>query len=255
MYTKLFDLSKKTIIITGGLGYIGSELVKALSEFGAKCIVFDNTSTQTKSNNEFELMDVDLNDSNSIEKAYDEVMIKYSRIDVLICAAAYGGYAGSGMTHEMSDLDWQKGIDGTLNITFKSIKKVIPHLKNYGGGKIITFGSLYSWIAPDFSIYNENNISPPNYGAGKAAIIQLSRHVASQYATYGITVNTITPGSLPHPKTQKDKDFIDKLAKRNMLERISFPRDLVGTAVFLSSSASDYLTATNINVDGGQLSW
>jgi NAD(P)-dependent dehydrogenase (short-subunit alcohol dehydrogenase family) len=97
--------------------------------------------------------------------------------------------------------------------------------------------------------------SPPNYGAGKAAIVQLTRHAASELAKYRIRVNSVTPGSFPHPKTQKNKNFIERISNRNMLGRIGFPEGIVGPVLFLISDASKYITATNINVDGGQLNW
>lgn len=132
---------------------------------------------------------------------------------------------------------------------------MVPYMDKRGGGSIVTFGSLYAWIAPDFRIYNNNNISPPNYGAGKAAIVQLTRHCASQFAKRGIRVNSITPGSYPHPVSFSNEEFMGKLSDRTMLGRIGYPDDLVGAIILLASDASAYMTGTNISVDGGQLAW
>jgi gluconate 5-dehydrogenase len=251
MYKKLFNLNGKTIVVTGGLGYLGIEIAKGLRDFGANVIIIDIKETNTS---DFHYYKCNLNDSKEITFTFNKILDRFKSIDSLFALAAYTGYAGSGETHQLSDEEWNKGIEGTLGITFKTLKAVLPiMIKN--GGNIVTFGSLYSWIAPDFRIYDSNNISPPNYGSGKAGVVQLTRHVASQYAKYNIRANVITPGSYPHPKSFENKAFIDKLANRNMVGRIGFPSDLVGTCIFLVSNASKFITGTNISVDGGQLSW
>jgi gluconate 5-dehydrogenase len=252
-YKNLFNLKDKVAVVTGGNGYIGQEIVKGLLEFGATVVVLDIKNSDFDSNYYF--IKCDLNNSNEIEESYYKIENIYGGIDILIACAAYTGYAGTGKTEDISDDEWEKGINGTLNITFKAIKKIIPFFRRRKSGNIVTFGSLYSWIAPDFRIYGENNISPPNYGSGKAGIIQLTRHVASQYANENIRVNSITPGSYPHPQSFSNKDFILKLSSRNMMNRIGFPQDLVGAILFFVSDASRFVTGSNINVDGGQLSW
>ena len=254
MIKNLFNLDSKIIVITGGSGYLGKEISSGLTKFGAIVTNFDNQAPE-ENQEKSHFKKCDLNSIDEISRCYAEVIKEFGKIDVLICAAAYSGYAGSGKLHEMSIETWNKGIDGTLNITFKSIKAIIPIFKEIGSGNIITFGSLYSWIAPDFSIYNNENISPPNYGAGKAAIIQLTRHVASQYAEFNIRANSVTPGAFPHLNKVNDEIFLNKLSSRNMMSRVGKPQDLVGPIAFLASDASEFITATNINVDGGQLNW
>jgi len=251
MYKELFDLKNKNIVVTGGLGYLGLEISKGLKEFGANVIIID---FQDKVISDFDYYKCDLNDTLQIKLTYKKIIQKYNFINCIFALAAYTGYAGTGETHDLSDDEWSNGIEGTLGITFKTLKSIIP-LMMKRGGSIITFGSLYSWIAPDFSIYNKDNISPQNYGSGKAAVVQLTRHIASQYSKYNIRANIITPGSYPHPKSFSNASFITKLAGRNMLGRVGYPKDLVGACIFLASDASSFITGTNISVDGGQLSW
>jgi NAD(P)-dependent dehydrogenase (short-subunit alcohol dehydrogenase family) len=258
---ELFYLESKVVVVTGGLGYLGSEIVTSLFKFGSKVAVFDNQVLPLKDkekyhkNKNFMFVSLDLLNPIEIRNAYAEVEAKFGNITSIINCAAYGNYPGSGSIESISYENWRFGIEGTLGLTLNSLKEAIPFLKKSPHTSIVNFGSLYSWIAPDLRIYDDNNGSPPNYGAGKAAIVQLTRHAASELAKYGIRVNSVTPGSFPHPKTQENKNFIERLSNRNMLGRIGFPEDIVGPVLFLISDASQYITATNINVDGGQLNW
>lgn len=260
-YNYLFDLKDFNVVVTGGLGYLGSQVVIALLEFGAKVSILDNSNYKVNlglgknMNDRLLVLNVNLSDPVSTRKAFEEVETAFGTIDALVNTAAYGNYAGTGTIENIPYSIWDEGIEGTLGITFKTIKESIPFIKKSQNPSIVNFGSLYSWIAPDLSIYENDNGSPPNYGSGKAGIIQLTRHAASELSKYNIRVNSVSPGSFPHPKTQENIDFIKRLSRRNMMNRIGYPEDLVGVVLFLISKASIYITATNINVDGGQLSW
>ena len=260
-YNHLFNFKDFNVVVTGGLGYLGSQIVIALLEFGATVSIFDNSKENLNLELQENMMDrllilnVNLSDPISTRKAFEEAENYFGTIDALVNCAAYGSYAGTGSIENIPYSVWDEGIEGTLGITFKSIKESIPFIQKSKNPSIVNFGSLYSWIAPDLSIYENDNGSPPNYGSGKAGIIQLTRHAASEFSKYNIRVNSVSPGSFPHPKTQEKINFISKLSKRNMMNRIGFPEDLVGAVLFLISKASMYITATNINVDGGQLSW
>ena len=259
-YDDIFCLKGKTAVVTGGAGYLGSAIVQGLLDFGASVVAADLSDTglngklagQTREN--FLFAECDLNKPASIKELYENTKAKFGGIDILFACAAYSGYGGTGTVSDMSDETWDSGIAGTVGITFKAIREIIPYMQQKGGS-IITFGSLYSWIAPDFGIYDTGNVSPPNYGAGKAAVIQLTRHCASQFASKNIRVNSISPGSYPHPVSFENKSFMEKLSKRTMMGRIGYPEDLIGAAILLASDASRYMTGTNISVDGGQLAW
>ena len=97
--------------------------------------------------------------------------------------------------------------------------------------------------------------NPPSYGAAKAGVIQLTKYLASFLSPYGVRVNALSPGPFPFPETQKNNDFIEKLASKNMLNRIGQPEDLKGAIALLCSDASSYMTGQNICVDGGWAAW
>ena len=104
-----------------------------------------------------------------------------------------------------------------------------------------------------FEIYDDfpEYLNPPHYGAGKAAVLQLTRYYASYLGKYGVCVNCVTPGPFPSNSVQESPKFIEKLAGATCLNRIGKPEDLAGAFVFLASNASNYVSGQNIIVDGG----
>lgn len=262
MYKNIFSLKKKGIVVTGGYGYLGRKIVEGLLDFGARVVIADAIEDDKflhaqDCSHAGKLIHIKCNllETESIKEMYAKAEEFLGSIEVLFNCAAYTNYAGTGDADYMSDEVWESGINGTLGMTYKCTREVVPYMKKNNKGCIINFGSLYAHIAPDFRIYPEGGNSPPNYGAGKAAIVQLTRHCASQFSNYNIRVNSISPGSFPHVKTQEQTEFIKKLSDRTMIGRIGYPEDLLGVSILLASDASIYMTGTNINVDGGTIAW
>lgn len=259
----MFDLSDKTIIITGGAGHLGSAMSEALAAFGANLFIFGqdseknkNKATELKSRYNLpvcESLIFNLNDDTSINEATEAVIKKTNKIDVLINNAAYScSKPLENYTYE----EWQSGIDGTINGVFRVTQVCLRKMLEQGNGNIINISSMYGMVAPDMSIYGDSGQNnPANYGVGKAAVIQFTKYLASVYGSKGIRANTISPGPFPNPKVQENTSFIKELCRKNPLNRIGKPEDLYGVIVFLASDASNYLTGQNIAVDGGWTSW
>ena len=112
---------------------------------------------------------------------------------------------------------------------------------------------MYGIISPDFLIYDEHPefFNSAQYGASKAAVIQLTRYYANYLASKNIRVNCITPGPFPSEQVQKTDAFIKKLVNKVPLKRIGKPEDLNGTLLLLASEASSFITGQNIIIDGG----
>jgi NAD(P)-dependent dehydrogenase (short-subunit alcohol dehydrogenase family) len=262
-YKDIFTLKEKVVIITGGSGYLGSVITKGLLEFGASVVVFDIDNKKTneivnnrENKNNFSTLVCDVQDTLSVKEMYRKVSLEIGNIGVLINCAAYVGYSGSGSVADMDDETWEKGISGTAGSTFRCTREVIPYMEENKGGSIINFGSMYGMVSPDFSVYgNKGNTNPPNYGSGKAAIIQLTKYCASQLAKKNIRVNCISPGPFPNKQVQANTEFIENLSKKTMLGRIGRPDELIGAVVLLASDASSYMTGANIVVDGGWTAW
>lgn len=246
-YKNLFSLIGRNIVVTGGNGYLGSEIVRGLRDFGAHVLSIDYCENAD--------IQCNLDSTRELKNAIEQAAGDNGRIDALINMAAN---LGAGVTNGVEDMDddyWKKGIDGTVGYTFRTIREVIPYMKEKGGS-IVNIGSLYAVGAPDPRTYFDTPFSStPNYGAGKAATVELTKYCAAYLAKYGIRVNSVSPGSFPHANVQENKLFKDRLEAKTMLGRIGYPKDLVGVMVFLTSSASEYVTGVNIMVDGGQTAW
>lgn len=260
-YKKLFDLSGRICIVTGGTGYLGAENVKILKDFGATVVVADIRAAEDRwANAEQAIGDMfvvcDVSSSESIRACFQTVYDKYGRIDVLVNCASYGAGYGQGSQLEfMDDETFNKGVDGSLGVVFRGMREVVPFMKEHGGS-IINYCSMYGLVSPDLRIYGENpQKQPPNYGAGKAGVAQITRYAAGALAEHGIRVNAVTPGPFPNPRNQDDAVFNQQLANKCMLGRFGQAHEMAGAVLLLASDASTFMTGTNIVVDGGWTAW
>lgn len=253
-----FDLNGKVILITGGYGYLGTAISESLVHHGAKVYVLGRSrdkfqtafTTLIESGKNIKFIECDIASSASIQSAFENVAQLESGIDVLINNAFF--LQGQD-PFSMTDDQWAKGIDGSLNSVFRAIREVLPYMRKSGGGRIINVSSMYGIVAPDFSVYDEHKsmLNPPHYGAAKAGIIQMTKYYASLLGKEGITVNTVSPGPFPSTKVQEQIGFIQKLSERTCLGRIGKPEELAGIFIYLASDASSFTTGQNFVIDGG----
>ena len=259
-YRDLMDLTGKVCIVTGGVGYLGSENVKALQDFGATVIAADIRDNedrwQAADQGKRDFVYCDISSTESIAQCFKTVYEKYGRIDVLINCGTYGkGHGKESQIEFMPDDVWQSTIDGCLGSTFRATREVIPYMKKTGGS-IINYCSMYGVVSPDLRIYGDNpQKQPPNYGAAKGGVLQLTRYCAAALAEYNIRVNCVTPGPFPNPANQSDVEFNAKLAGKTMLGRFGQSYEMAGAIVLLASDASTFMTGSNITVDGGWTAW
>lgn len=262
-YEKLFSLKNRGVVITGGLGYLGREIVEGLLDFDATVVIADAGTagketfkvTEERLEN-LHIVRCDLDSTESLKEMFKTASALVNNIDILITCAANLGAGVMNTVEDMDDDYWNKGIQGTVGYTFRTIREAVPYLKKSKHASIINFGSLYAVGAPDPRTYYDTPFSStPNYGAGKAATVELTKYCASYLAKYGVRSNSISPGSYPHPNVQDNALFKQRLEEKTMLGRIGYPEDLIGTVVFLASDASAYITGENIMVDGGQTAW
>ncbi len=260
-YKQLFDLTGKICVVTGGTGYLGRENVKILKDFGATVIIADIRAAEDRwGSAEAPLGDAfvacDLSSTDSIRACFGAIAEKYGRIDVLVNCGTYGAGYGKGSQLEfMDDETFNRGVDGALGTVFRGTREVVPFMKEKGGS-IINYCSMYGLVSPDLRIYGDNpQKQPPNYGAGKAGVAQLTRYAAGALAEYGIRVNCVTPGPFPNPANQGDVAFNEKLANKTMLGRFGQSYEMAGAVLLLASEASTFMTGSNIVVDGGWTAW
>lgn len=254
-----FRLDGNIAIVTGGYSHLGKAFTTALAEAGATVIVaghneksFDELFGEA-SNIHYET--IDIMDSKSVQDCFKNVSEKYGDIDILVNNAVT--LKGSNFFEEITDEDWAYSMDGVAGGVFRTIKEVVPYMEK-NGGSIINIASMYGLVAPDFRMYKGDYLyqfNPIHYGAGKAAVLQMTRYLAEYLLKHNIRVNAISPGSFPSKTTQQHPEFIKTLSEHNPMNRIGDPDDLKGAVVFLASDASKYIIGQNIQVDGGWTIW
>ncbi len=252
------ELSYKNIAITGGYGHLGTAISKSLLLHGARVFILGRSEDRFNEAFRQELehgallqfISCDISDELSWRNALEAIYQSGYTLDVLINNASYKKSASPEKT---SISDWNYSVDGVLGSVFKGIQAVSPYFQAQGKGKIINVSSIYAQVAPPFDLYKirPESISPPHYGAAKAAIEQLTRYYAAHLGKKGITVNSVVPGPFPKNQVQDNQEFINQLAQKTVLGRIGQPEELAGIFTFLSSEASNYITGQNFVVDGG----
>ena len=254
-----FKLNGKVAIVTAGYSHLGKAFSSALVEAGATVIVAGRKLERFKEafagNENIYFEYIDVLDTKSVRDCFANVKEKYGRIDILVNNAT--SIRGSRFFEEITDDDWNYSMDGVAGSVFRSIKEVIPYMKR-NGGSIINIASMYGYIVPDFRMYEGNYIhqfNPIHYGAGKAAVIHMTKYLAEYLISDNIRVNAISPGTFPSKATQQYTEFIAKLTAKTPKNRIGEPDDLKGAVVFLASEASNYIIGQNIKVDGGWDIW
>jgi NAD(P)-dependent dehydrogenase (short-subunit alcohol dehydrogenase family) len=266
MFKSIYDLLSlkgKTALITGGAGYLGSEISYTLAELGANIIIAsrdrdkcqkrcDEINQQLPSPVKTLALELNLLEKDSIQKCFDDIHKEFEAVDILV-NNAWSGNKNS--WESITEEDWDYDIRMSLNSVFRITKVAYPDLKAKQG-VIVNITSMYGHIAPDYRIYDGKQFAnPPSYGAAKAGILQFTRYLASFLSPHNIRVNAISPGAYPHPETQKHKEFMERLGSKNPMNRIGYPHELKGAVALLCSDAGSYITGQNICVDGGWGVW
>jgi len=262
--TKLFDLSNRVVIVTGAAGNLGSKYAEGLTQAGANVVLADIDYTACKKlgkdlESKYSIpnmaIKLDLNDKSSIKKMVLKTVKQFSKIDVLINNAAYQGTKKTRkIKFEDFPLDeWNKAVSVNLTGVFLTCQEVGKIMIKQKHGNIINISSTYGLVGPDQRIYG---ISGQNaaafYSATKAAIINLTRYLASYWNRTGIRVNSLSPGGV---ENNQELNFIKRYSEKTMLGRMAKNDEYIGAIIFLSSNASSYMTGSNLVVDGGWTAW
>ena len=250
----LFNCKDKVVLVTGAAGQIGTVLCDAFLRAGAVVIGLDLEIHQDRADG-VDHYKLDIADKKQVNKTFEEIIKKHSRIDVLINNAGASTFATFEERSE-EDFDWVMGVN--LKGTFLCIQSYVDLFDKYKlkNGSIINIGSLYGVISPDFRIYTDcARKNSEIYGATKAGIIQMSKYFAVHLADRNIRVNAISPGGILNPANPQGDDFQKNYSFRCPMKRMANTGEMVGAVIYLASDAASYTTGQNIVIDGGFSSW
>jgi NAD(P)-dependent dehydrogenase (short-subunit alcohol dehydrogenase family) len=241
----MYELSKKVVIVTGGSGLLGREIVSHLNVLGATVI---NADINVETNMQNGCLNVDVTSEKSVLNAVKSVLTFYGKIDGLV-NNAYPRTSDWGTRFEdLTYESWKKNIDMQLNTVFLFIQKIMPELLKTKGS-IVNIGSIYGVVGNDFTIYKNTNVSTAaQYSAIKGGVISLTRYLASCYGKAGVRVNCVSPGGI---FDNQNSIFIANYEDKVPLGRMGNPDDIAPVVSFLLSNAAKYITGQNIIVDGG----
>ncbi len=258
----IFCLKNEIVVITGGSSGLGSHYISYFLNEGAKVINLDKNKLDTKEVNQkknFYSFIIDITNKEALRKVVDRIITKIGCPSVLINNAGLdsppnASVEENGPFETFPEESWDKVIDANLKGVFLCCQIIGGEMKKNKGGSIINISSIYGMLSPDQNLYEyrrktgENYFKPVAYSVSKSGLYNLTRYLSVYWAKSSIRVNTLTISGVFN---NQDKEFIDAYSKRIPIGRMANPSDFFGALNFLSSSASKYMTGSNLVVDGG----
>ena len=246
-----FDLGGRVAFVTGGNGGIGLGMAKGLAAAGCAMAIAGRDRAKAETalaqlralGGKAEFVTLDVRDEAACRQAVDRTAEQFGRLDILVNNA---GTSVRKAPQDITSEEWHMVMDTNLTSALICSQAAYPHMQRAGGGKIINIGSMMSIFASSYA-------AP--YAASKGGIVQMARSLAVAWAKDNIQVNSILPGWVDTALTRTAREQVpglnERVLARTPAQRWGSADDFAGIAVFLASSASDFVTGAAIPVDGG----
>ena len=267
-----YNLDGRVAIVTGGAGLLGKGYCKTLASAGANVVIADVAAQASeeladKISLETEVdvqgIQTDVSDPDSVRKLIEQVMKKYNRVDILVNNAALDPKFDPAHSGEHSSqfenfpfTAWQEAMGVNVTGMFLCAQAVADPMLEANRGVIINISSTYGLVGPDQRLYQREGqppqFKPVTYTVAKAAVLGLTRYLATYFANTGIRVNTLTPGGV---FADHDDEFVQRYSAKTILGRMANADEMSSALLFLASDASSYMTGANLIVDGGWTAW
>ena len=267
----LFRIDGEVAVVTGALGKLGPVWIETVLSGGASVFALDLAQAKIpqdykKLQERFDesrlILDrADVRDRESLEAACQNCCQTFGVPSILVNNAGIDqppGKGGKGYLLEDIPFEINRDIFEVNTLGVFLVSQVFGRqMVQASRGSIINIGSLYASVAPDGHFYDHIDsdppfLKPPAYGASKAAVINLTRYLATLWAPHGVRVNALSPGGV---LGGQDEEFKRKFCDRVPLGKMATVEDLAGPLLFLASRASSYVTGTELVVDGGFTAW
>jgi 3-oxoacyl-[acyl-carrier protein] reductase len=252
MYATYADLAGKAIVITGGSRGIGAETARAFAAQGARVAVIgrdqaalDVVAASLRSEGGAGLaVRADVTDAAQLEQARVRVEAELGPVDVLGTFA--GGQGAPVPSWQLEPSRWREVLETDLTSAFLTIRSFLPGMVVRGRGSIITMSSA-AGRQP-----SKANVA---YGAAKAGVVMLTRHLADEVGPHGVRVNCIAPSSIRTERAERlmSVEIMQRIAEIHPLRRLGTPGDVASAALFLASDAASWVTGITLDVAGGRI--
>jgi 3-oxoacyl-[acyl-carrier protein] reductase len=241
----MFDLTGKTALITGASGGIGAEIARALHGQGA-VVALSGTRREALDGLAIELgerahvLPADLSQADEAARLIADAEAAMGKVDILVNNA---GLTKDGLVLRMSDADWERVINVDLAAPFRLSRAALKFMLRRRAGRIINIGSI---------VGTTGNPGQANYCSAKAGLIGLTKSLAQEVASRGITVNLVAPGFIETPMT----DALSEAQRADLsgkipLGRLGAPKDIAAAVAYLASEEAGWVTGVTLHVNGG----
>ena len=245
-----FDLNDKIAIVTGASQGIGETIAVEMAKSGANvfCLArnkdaLDSTINKIISNGDkASAYSCDISDNEQFNNIVTDIFKEYGSIDILVNNA---GITNDTLLMRMSDDQWDSVLNINLKGSFTCTRSVIKYMMKKKSGRIINITSIVGLTG---------NAGQANYAASKAGLIGMTKSIAKEVASRGITANCVAPGWIETAMTEQLSDDVkNKFLSQIPTGKIGYPKDIANTVIFLASKEAEYITGQTITVDGGRI--
>ncbi len=253
-----FRLDGRIAFVSGARGHLGAAMTRALAGAGAHVIINGRDDSKLARFQEqlggegfsVERATFDIADIGAVRAFF----AGRERLDILVNNAVSMQVKGFS---SLQPQDFAATYESAVTAAFEAVRAALPALRRAvalaGDASVVNVSSMYGQVAPDGRLYaSRDGQSPFHYGPVKAALLQLTRHLAAELGSEGIRVNALVPGPFP---AGIDAEVGQRLAERTMLGRLGKAAEIAGPLLFLASKASSYMTGAALNIDGGWTAW
>lgn len=246
-------LRNRCAVITGAAGGIARATALSFASEGADMVLTDLNEAGMEElcgrvsakGVKVKALPADVTHKKDVEKLFADANDFLGRIEILVTCA--GGYHAYARFEEITEEDWDRVIEVNLKGVYLCCKAVVPYMKSRAWGRIINLGSLAGRTT-------SAGTSPAHYASAKAAVSMLTQYIAKDLGPFGITANTVAPGTTLTERVKKllTPEKKEAFTKGSPLGYLAEPEDIAGIITFLASEESRYMTGTTIDVNGGR---
>lgn len=240
----LFDLTGKVAVVTGGARGLGAAIGRGLSGAGAKVFLADIQPPETPPGEGMYFLRADISRESEVAELVERIVEQAGRLDVMVCNAAIPGGA-------RAEEESIQGLESVFAVNVKGAylcaREAVRQMRRQRGGTIINMASALSFVGHPTALA---------YCASKGAIAQMTRVMAIEWAKYNIRVNAIAPGffnTALNAGLMASPELMKPILAKIPLGRGAEPDEIAGTAIFLASDASGFMTGSVVSIDGGEL--